>query len=224
MHPQFQEFDIGHLYNDGVVQVFFGNCLGSVERIASHFPALNFKTIKQTHSDIVVEASSVAEIADAHWTETSKTGLLVSTADCIPVMIYNRRTKQIAAVHAGWKGVANQIVFKTLLQLSTKESTSKDFLIWTGPHIQQLSFEVKKDVLDFILAASFGDNKNQHWISSDGKIFVNLLSILHTQMKAAVGSGFKLFELNSDTLLNPNYFSFRRDKTVGRNKSFITLV
>lgn len=224
MHPQFQEFDIGHLYNDGVVQVFFGNCLGSVEKITSHFPTLDLKTIKQTHSDIIVKASSVVEIADAHWTETSKTGLLVSTADCIPVMVYNRQTKQIAAVHAGWKGVANQIIYKTLLQLSTKESTGNDFLIWIGPHIQQLSFEVKKDVADILLAASSSDDKNPHYISKDGKIFVNLLSILHTQMKAAVGGGYRLFELKADTFLNPNYFSFRRDKTVGRNKSFISLV
>ena len=120
--------------------MFFGKASANQAYIEKEFSDFQFHKIQQTHSDKLVASSTQASQADAHWTANKKTGLLIATADCIPVMILDKSTQTIAAVHAGWKGICNQITYKTLLALSTQDSTTKDFCIWIGPHILKSSF------------------------------------------------------------------------------------
>ena len=137
-------------------------------------------------------------------------------------MILNTVTKKIAAVHAGWKGICNQITYKTLKALSTESSTANDFTIWIGPHILMQSFEVKEDVLDQLLNSSFEKNKDIHYQLFDKKIFVDLKSILLSQVSAAIGTNYKINEISIDTKTNLFLNSYRRDKlSAKRNLSFI---
>lgn len=219
---QFQESDFGYLYTDNQVCVFFGKAAADQAYLEKEFSDFKFHKIQQTHSDKLVASSSQILQADAHWTASKKVGLLIATADCIPILILNESTKTIAAVHAGWKGICNQITYKTLLALSTKDSTAQDFCIWVGPHISKSSFEVKQDVLDRLLKSSFEKDRKIHHEINDQKILVDLKSILLSQVKNAIGSDFKSFELIKDTMTTSCLNSYRRDsKSSGRNLSFI---
>ena len=223
MLKQFQESEFGYLYTDTQVCVFFGKALANQAYIEKEFCNFQFHKIQQTHSDKLVASSSQILQADAHWTAIKKTGLLIATADCLPILILNKSTKTIAAVHAGWKGVCNQITAKSLKALSTEQSTASNFEIWIGPHIMPFSFEVKVDVLNQLLEASYKTDKSKHFTDGDG-IHVDLKSIVLSQISASLGFGFKHNELNSDTLTSLFLNSYRRDKqNSGRNLSFIYL-
>ena len=223
MLNQFQESEYGYLYSDTDVCVFFGKAKSNQIYIEKEFSDFNFHKLQQIHSDKLVHSSLEALQADAHWTSEKKIGLLISTADCIPVLLLNSATKKIAAVHAGWKGICNQITYKTLKALSTESSTAKDFSIWIGPHILKESFEVKQDVLNQLLNSSFEIDKKAHYQLNSKKIFVDLKSILLSQVKAAIGSDFKINEINLDTQTNLFLNSYRRDnQSPQRNLSFIS--
>ena len=224
MLKQFQESEYGYLYTDTHVSVFFGKANADQIYIEKEFSNFEFHKLQQIHSDKLVLASSAVSQADAHWTANKKTGLLISTADCIPVLIWNTVTKKIAAVHAGWKGVCNQITYKTLKALSTESSTAKDFSIWIGPHILKPSFEVKQDVLDQLLNSTFEKNKDMHYQLFGEKIFVDLKSILLSQVKAAIGNDSKIADIHLDTQTNLFLNSYRRNQqSPKRNLSFIAL-
>lgn len=205
--------------------VFFGGVGSSNENLKKEFQNLNFKTIKQTHSDIVVSAADLPVEADAHFTDQINTAVVVATADCIPLMIYCKQTHRVAAVHAGWKGVQNQIVVKTLLRLIDSGSAAKDFVIYIGPHIMQESFEIQTDVFQLLAAANPGLEPAQFSLFKNEKFYVNLLKLVKFQIRKITGTSVGLVALNIDTKISTNYYSYRRGKHgTDRNLSFITLL
>ncbi len=219
----FQESEIGYFYSDAHIYVFFGKAQSSLQILKSNFPEIQFLNVRQTHSDTVVVASPHPQDADAHWTNKKNVGLLISTADCLPILIHNKNSNTVAAVHAGWKGVCNQITYKALTALSTDKSTATDFSIFLGPHIQQQSFEVQNNVLDLLLSSSHETDLSGHFSNKD-KILVDLKSIVLSQANACIGKNFNFCELNLDTKTNAKLHSYRRDHTAsGRNLSFIFL-
>ncbi|MFZ3231835.1 MAG: polyphenol oxidase family protein [Pseudobdellovibrio sp.] len=225
MQTHFQECELGFTFKSEDLLVFFGNAKATQVEIEKKFPALNFLKIKQTHSDLIIKASDQLKEADAHWGAEKNIGLLISTADCTPIMIYDSIGKKIAAIHAGWRGVENQICLKTLKLLSTTESSANDFEIWMGPHILKASFEVHADVLTALLNSSYSADKSVHFSNSEHGIYVDLKSILESQIHSLMPDLKKINSLLLDTKTNLKFHSFRRDKALaGRNLSFIAMI
>jgi YfiH family protein len=77
---------------------------------------------KQVHGDQVrlVTAPGGAEGFDALITNQPDILLGVSVADCTPILVYDAKQKAVAAIHAGWRGTAAQIVLKTLKRMGTE--------------------------------------------------------------------------------------------------------
>lgn len=207
------------------VLVFFGGTGDTLESIRAAFPLVQLKKIHQTHSDLVVEASESIIEADAHYTAEKNSALLIATADCMPIMIYCRQTRRVAAIHAGWRGIANRITEKTLERLITTGSSKKEFQTWVGPHILQNSFEVDQEAYDLLSNAQSGLAENEIAYKVNSKYHVDLKKILESQIRrAAPGTATPLF-LDIDTKTNSDYYSYRRDqKTKKRNLSFICLL
>lgn len=225
LKSNFEKSELGLTYKNSAIQIFFGNKKSILENIKSAFPHLHPQRIKQTHSDIVVQASDQLVEADAHFSSEKSKGLLISTADCLPVMIYCSQTKKAAAVHAGWKGVANQIVLKTLNRFIDNGSSLKQFEIWIGPHILQDSFEIEVDVLKQLENASNGLQRNQYSFEKNSKFYVDLNQIVTSQIKQVAGESTVVHLIDIDTKTNLDYWSFRRDKDkAGRNLSFISVL
>lgn len=222
----FQECKIGWLYQDQFVKVFFGNNESTIDNLKQYFNQIDFRRIKQTHSDICVISSDQIIEADAHVTDEKSKGLIVATADCMPILAYCPMTKKIAAIHAGWRGIVNQIAVKTLKKMIEQGAVPEKIKIWLGPHILQHSFEVNEDVMNLIKQASdltFDQSKNTFLQKAD-KYEVNLFHVLKSQLE---GINVNLAEQNClmlDTKTNPLLHSYRRDqKNSGRNLSFISL-
>lgn len=80
----------------------------------------------------------------------------VSTADCVPLLLYDTRSQAIAAIHAGWRGTVEGIVTQTLALMHNKlGTTGQDVLIAIGPSISLQSFEVGEEVYAAFEAKGF---------------------------------------------------------------------
>ncbi|MCM1108666.1 MAG: peptidoglycan editing factor PgeF [Clostridium sp.] len=100
--------------------------------------------------------SALSEGVDAVMTDVSRVCVAVSTADCIPVLLYDRRMRVVAAVHAGWRGTVAHIVEKTLRTMSETYATrSEDVCAVIGPGISLDAFEVGDEVYDGFFCAGF---------------------------------------------------------------------
>lgn len=89
---------------------------------------------------------------------TAKPGycICVSTADCVPVLLYDKKLQVVAAVHAGWRGTVRHIVQGVLCHMKQKFGTQgKDVIACIGPSISLESFEVGNEVFKSFREAGF---------------------------------------------------------------------
>jgi YfiH family protein len=103
--------------------------------------------LNQTHSTKVIRlfepTNAGAVEADAAFTNMPNLPCSVMTADCMALMIANTNGTEVAAVHAGWKGLLNGVIENTVKQFSSQRS---DIHVWFAPSICQEHFEVGEDL------------------------------------------------------------------------------
>ena len=83
--------------------------------------------------------------ADAVVTNQRNLPIAVLTADCSPILIYDKKMKIIAAIHAGWKGAYKGIINKVIKFMVTKGCELKNMTAVVGPSISFKNYEVKED-------------------------------------------------------------------------------
>jgi len=138
----------------------------------------HFFTAGQIHSD-AISNSDAAELpaagaahklpdCDALISTRAGTALAIRTADCLPILFFEPQQQIIAAVHAGWRGIANEIAAKTVQKIIKLGGDPKRILAWVGPSIGSCCFDVQSD-----LATKFQTAVSQR----DGKQFVDLKKI-----------------------------------------------
>ncbi|MCX7874639.1 MAG: peptidoglycan editing factor PgeF [Melioribacteraceae bacterium] len=133
---------------------------------------------KQIHSDIIssVENAGVIGESDAMITTKKNLGLAISSADCTPIFIYDKNNSIIAAVHSGWRGTEQKILFKTIDKLIKEfNSEPKNLIIYIGPSIHQKNYEVGEEV-----AIKF---ESKYLLKIDNKIYLNVLRANVDQIK-----------------------------------------
>ena len=107
---------------------------------------------RQTHTTnvrVIEDVFSQEELqdVDAVVTNLKNVCLCVSTADCVPVLLYDKEKQVVAAIHAGWRGTVGRIVEKTLeVMKSHYGAEGKDVIACIGPSISLESFEVGDEV------------------------------------------------------------------------------
>jgi YfiH family protein len=107
-------------------------------------------TVDQVHGNHAVrvhaDSSPSSQIkADALWTNTARLGVAVRTADCLPVLFVAPQENQVAAAHAGWRGLTQGILIETLALFSANPS---EMTVCIGPSISRQNFEVGVEVVD----------------------------------------------------------------------------
>ena len=116
---------------------------------------------RQTHTTNVrvitdVPTSEELQDVDAVVTHLKDFCLCVSTADCVPVLLYDKEKQVIAAIHAGWRGTVGRIVEKTIEVMRIHYGTEgKDLVACIGPSISLESFEVGDEVYAAFEEAGF---------------------------------------------------------------------
>ena len=110
--------------------------------------------LNQVHGPRVVaidEVHAAAEPPDADAVTGFAAGHVcaVRTADCLPVLFCSRDGREIAAAHAGWRGLAAGVLENTVAAL---RSAPGELLVWFGPAISQANFEVGDEVREAFVA------------------------------------------------------------------------
>lgn len=175
--------------------------------------------ITQTHSTIAVEAApeNRHSKADASFTHRPNRVCVVLTADCLPILICNKQGTHIAAIHAGWRGLAGGIIETTLQGLMQR---ADDLLVWLGPAIGPRKFEVENDVYDAFThqhaetASAFTPHAESKWLAN---LYALASFRLNLQGVSQIYGG-QFCTYSQEDL----FFSYRRDKgQTGRMASMI---
>ena len=101
--------------------------------------------LNQTHSTHIINSSDWRQgiNADAMFSTTDNHICTIMTADCLPILLCDTQGTMVAAIHAGWRGLAAGIIEKTISKFSAKKN---DIMAWLGPAIGPTQFEVGEDV------------------------------------------------------------------------------
>ena len=174
---------------------------------------------RQVHGTRAVEAAMVvdpAPEADAVFTSEAGRVCSVRTADCLPVLLCDREGSSVAAVHAGWRGLAAGVLEHTI---SSLPSTPERLMAWLGPAIGPLAFEVGLEVREAFLdadpgaAACFQPSPAGRWLAD--LYALARLRLERAGVSSVHGGGLCT---RADARL---FFSYRRDGVTGRLASGI---
>ncbi|OQQ01849.1 multi-copper polyphenol oxidoreductase [Vibrio splendidus] len=180
--------------------------------------------LNQTHStDVVTVLHPTADILDADGAFTTAKGVVCSamTADCLPVILTDTKGTQVAAVHAGWRGLAGGILENAVAKFSNLGSENK-IIAWLGPAIGKQAFEVGEDVLEAFVSFDSQAKLAFEAKSEPGKWLANM-SQLATQRLNKVGVT-SVTDSNLCTFDDADaFYSYRRDGITGRQATFIWL-
>lgn len=222
----FLENELGFELQTDDYLVFFGKHNSTLQNVRKAYPHLDWAWVKQVHGDILLKSEnsiSCDREADAHWCELLKLGLIVRTADCIPIMAYNSEKKFALSIHAGWRGVANKISSKSLKKLQN-HAPLEGWKFFVGPHVLQKSFEIKDDAYQILKNST--TLPDVEWLQKTELGYkANLNVILASQLKEVGIKQSQLNFLEIDTVTDMRFHSYRRDKEIsGRQISFIALM
>ena len=114
------------------------------------------------------ERQTTLEGVDALMTNVEGVCIGVSTADCIPVLLFDKRQRAVCAIHAGWRGTVQRIVEKAVSKMTAVYGTRPaDLVAQIGPGIHLDSFEVGDEVYQAFEKAGFDMNsisrKKEKW-------------------------------------------------------------
>jgi YfiH family protein len=131
----------------------------------------------------------------------------VRTADCVPLLLADRATGFVAAVHAGWKGVAACIAERAIEALVREGARPSGIVAAIGPHIRACCFEVGGEVIATLDAAS-GVSTARPGLR--GKPHAELAAALRAQLERAGVQG--VDDVGGCTMCDAErFFSYRRD-------------
>lgn len=213
-HP-FQSFNIGAHVGDSPYRVDINRRLltamlqqHALQARIEHNAIAPIKWLNQQHTCNVLHYEHFQHLdqtgqenqADAIVCSSPNTPLAVMTADCIPIVVMCPESGKIAAVHAGWRGLMNNIIASTVKHFSHTNMLR----VWMGPSISSAHFQISDDIINLF-------ESYQSAIKDDnepGKYLVDLPRIALA----------KLNELGIDniqqsaicTYSNPACFSHRR--------------
>lgn len=178
--------------------------------------------LNQTHSTDVIELSKPTNHvldADGATTRHNKIVCCVMTADCLPVLLTNTEGSQVAAVHAGWRGLANGILENAVRQFDK----SSQVMAWLGPAIGPTAFEVGEDVYQaFVQHDIHAKDAFTPGVKQSGKWLADM-SILATQRLNQAGVEQVFVSQRCTYSEDDIFYSYRRDGVTGRQASFIWL-
>lgn len=150
-----------------------------------------------------------------------KSELVIRTADCLPIFLFAKESKVIAAIHAGWRGLVLDIISIALRKFNSIARSNNNIFVGIGPHIGACCYKIDKSLIDaFSGIAGLSESVFQF---RRGKYYLNLSQIAKLQFKNFGIPAANIDDVDVCTLCNKNYFSFRRDKTENRNYNLIRL-
>ena len=179
--------------------------------------------MKQVHGSAVVDAATAADAvaADACFTRQAGVACRIVTADCLPILLCSRAGNEVAAIHAGWRGLQAGVIEASLAELQT---AAADLLAWLGPAISQDHYEVGGELREAFLAsapASMEAQVETCFYRSGDRYHADLAGLARLQLEFAGLT--HIYGGEHCTYADPGlFYSYRRDGAdTGRMSSVI---
>ena len=163
--------------------------------------------------------------ADAIITDQKKIPIAVLTADCAPILLYDKKINMIAVIHAGWKSAYKGIIKKVVDFMLNKGCKEKNIFATIGPCIHLKSYNVKNDFQKKFLKKN---KKNKVFFKNmKNIIYFDLPNYVKSQLKSSKISNIEIIKIDTFDSKN-NFFSARRSLKLkhddyGRNISIIMI-
>lgn len=199
------------------------------EKFSNYFPKnYKFISLTQIHSNKVLDANDLISNnkwnrdieADGIVTNKKEIVLTILTADCLAILMYDKKAKVIGAAHAGWRGV-DQNISKELLQTMQKYGArAENIIVAISPSIRGCCYEVGEDVAKHFFKYPNAINKKLN-----NKFNLDI-SIVAKEQLLELGFIDKNIEISPicTSCQNSNYFSYRKEcGCSGRFMSFIAM-
>jgi len=169
--------------------------------------------LKQYHSSKVIDFDNLLikkrYKADGIITAFPKFAFGILTADCVPVLVADKKNKTIAAIHSGWKGANSGIIDNLIKNFKKKGSKLSDLIVAIGPCISQKNYEVKKDFIKKIKNENFDFKK--YFKIKNKRFYFNLRMFVNNKFLKLGILKRNIEHINKDTYSNyKNFFSYRR--------------
>lgn len=189
---RFESFNLGNYSDDSPLNIFENRM-----RLARMFHKTHEEFIvpHQRHgakvavideSFLALDKSAQTEAlygVDATITKLHELFLCSTTADCVPIILFDKYTMAIAAIHAGWRGTVQRIVEKTIHSMTRCYGTSpRDLIAGIGPAISMKHYEVGNDVEHAFTENGFDISTSSARSEKSGKLHINLKEINRQEM------------------------------------------
>lgn len=187
--------------------------------LAAHGLAADPAYARQVHGATVLRADrhGLAGHADALTTARSGLPLCISTADCLPVLLYDAHAGRLAAVHAGWRGTVQSVTHAAAVALIDAGSAAADLVVAIGPSIGPCCYEVDAPVIARLKAAFPGGAETWATPKGPGKWMLDLWGANRDQLIAAGVRPERIDLTRLCTGCRPDLlFSYRRERGAGR--------
>lgn len=195
------------------------NNFANREKTQSFFPNKNIVQPLQVHGKKIVKIgnknSNEKFEADGVWTQEKNIMLSIKTADCIGLLFYNEKEDIIAAVHAGWRGLAQKISTEFLFQFP--EKIRKNFHVFLSPSLQKCCSQFSdpyNETPDFF---------HKYIEKREEKFFIDLSEICEQEL---MNCGIKKENIHNNkicTKCSENWWSHRNGEKE-RNLSWIEMI
>lgn len=175
--------------------------------------------LRQVHGvDVAIEPGDDEPEADASVTSIPGTVLAILTADCLPVVFAAKVGSEIAAAHAGWRGLADGVLEATVAAIRTPADA---IVAWLGPCAGPQAYEIGEEVFDAFVSrdaraeTGFAATRPGHWK-------VDLYALARQRL---VEAGIAMENIHGGgrcTISDPSrFFSHRRDQRTGRMATLV---
>ncbi|CAD0317719.1 peptidoglycan editing factor PgeF [Xanthomonas sp. WHRI 8391] len=152
-------------------------------------------------------------VADASVTDVPGVVLAILTADCLPVVLAAGDGSEVAAAHAGWRGLADGMLERSVAAMRTPP---QHMVAWLGPAAGPQVYEIGQDVFDAFVAhdaqaqSAFVATRPGHWL-------VDLYALARQRLQQAGVPAGAIHGGGLCTISDPQrFFSHRRDRRSGR--------
>jgi YfiH family protein len=180
---------------------------------------LSVKQVHGTDALIVDRPVTAGDRFEGGWdaliTDQPGVTVAVRTADCVPVLIYDRRKNAVAAVHAGWRGALAGIVPKTIQSMVARfDIQAGDLRVSIGPSAGPCCYEVDQAVLEPLRS------RRQDWpalLQNDegNKARLDLKALVRRQTAESGIPSEHITVVNVCTICHPSlFYSYRREGRV----------
>ncbi|MCE9685555.1 peptidoglycan editing factor PgeF [Shewanella sp. AS16] len=212
--PPYDSLNLGLHVGDREADVLANRAL------LKHNLGLNFEPqwLQQVHGTRLVDlGASSMRTADASYSNRAENICVVMTADCLPILLCDTSGTEVAAVHAGWRGLCDGVIEAAIAAFKAPAANLQAYL---GPAIGPQAFEVGTEVREqFVVKHAQAET---FFVPHADKYLADLLGLASLRLQLAGVE--RIYAANVCTFQRATeYFSYRRDRFCGRMASLIWL-